>query len=60
MDYIEVDPRKKENTTYIKFQDSQLKDKYENDFMVSIKVKEDLHNKCIWFLTLNLRSTKAQ
>lgn len=43
MDYTEVDPRKKENTTDIKFQDSWLTDKYENYIIVSSKLK-DTHN----------------
>lgn len=45
MDYIEVDPRKKRNTTGIKFQDSQLTDKHENYIMILSKLKEtDLPN----------------
>lgn len=60
MDYIEVGPRKeRKHTSNMKLQDSQLKDKCKHGLMVSLKIKRDLYNKYIWFLTLNLRSTEG-
>lgn len=54
MDYIEVDPRIKGNKTDIKFQDSLLTDKYENYFMVSLKLKGEVHTKYTPLLSFNL------